>query len=70
MAFTVLIKILPFEAILIILGSTAPVPAVNAGCVIVKIEASAAEAFEFSSSNEKLQEPLLMPVKLIFEAVV
>jgi phosphosulfolactate phosphohydrolase-like enzyme len=60
----------PFAVTKMMRGSVAATTVVRVGCVNVKIVASAAEAFELSSSNEKLHEPLLMPVKLIIEAVM
>ena len=51
-------------------GSIAAATVVKVGCVVVKIEASAVEASEFSSSKEKLHYPLLIPVKFMVAANV
>ena len=60
-----LIEIRPSAVTDMMRGSIAAKTVVRIGCVIVKIVASAAEALELSSYNEKLHEPLLMPVKFI-----
>ena len=49
-------------------GSIAATTVVKVGYVVVKIVESAAEASDLRSSNEKLHEPLLIPVKLIVAA--
>ena len=65
-----LIEMLPSAVTEMMRGSIALTIVVRVGCVVVKTVASDAEASEFRSSNEKLHDPLLMPFKLIIEAVV
>ena len=52
-------------------GSIAPEMLVKVGCVTVKIVVSAAVSpDEFKSESEYVHDPLLIPLKLITDAVV